>query len=1137
MLSILIVEIILIRSVSIMKKSFTLFMRTLCCIVLLCGAFNSRASHIVGADLFYTHISGLTYKVTVILYGDCGPASSGAFSTLPTGTPRVCVYNGATPVATLILNIEAPAAGTEITPVCPAYTFSTQCTSPSFATPGIKKFVYSTNYTFPTTSAVWRMVFNGAHGSSSAGRAAAITNLAGGSTVQLIDTLDNRYFPNTSPLLTVVPTPFFCKDINTCYSPGAVDPNGDSLRFALIAATNGTTACTAVGAAVGYSAAFEAWPGQPNGPATPLRCVAGSFNFDPATGQVCFNANFLQRSVVVYNIQEYRNDTFKGTSQREMTFLVLTCPSTAPYSGTVGIIGGVIPDDSLSYHICGNAGSWALNFTPGEEDTTNTITCTATGYAGTGISFTVMGNGTNHPTCTISGAAGMAPGLYNVFVTLRDNNCPLNGITNRVYSIHIYPVAAVSYWVVTPATCLNRAVIAIQPGGTGKPWTIKISDPSIVPPLDTFQTWVDSLAFYDTLAPGDYMLTIFTAVSSECNDTEAVHIAPPTPITPRTTFSSPTYCGANDGFITIRGLVPGSVDTIKYNKNGVPQTPIVGVAAPDSTIVMSGLYAGVYSNYVVSWGFCVSNVLPPDTLVNPPFTWRALSSTNPTKCGFCEGKIVIYGLHPSQLDSIKYNYNSTPVATTYYIGLDSQVILSGLCQGSYTGFTAITGPGGVCQATGLGPVAITWPTITAGFRDSITYGCSGDPVFLTNLSSPDTELTYTWFFGDGVTDTITNPVHIYTNTPTDTSFTIKLYVTNTKCVDSFIVPINLVNHVRAEFTLTPDNYLCQGTPLQFDNTSIGRNPNPSTPITYTWLYGDGSTSTTATPTFTHTYANTGRYQVALIAGNTVPCYDTLYKTIEVDTISGINMLVTDTVICLGQGITFSGLYSPIGNGRNDSSVVWSFGDGKTHMNATSILHAYDQPGTYTVGVNALYRACPDVSFTRQIEVRPYPSLYLGPDQAICPGGNPIPLKDERNIANPAAKWIWNTDEYTPGIMVTKPGTYAATVTVDGCSSSDTVWVANDCYMSIPNVFTPNGDGVNDYFFPRQLLTRGVTSFTMNIYNRWGQLLYETNAIDGKGWDGTLNNVPQPAGVYVYVIDGKFKDGQVEHHQGNVTIMR
>ena len=136
-----------------------------------------------------------------------------------------------------------------------------------------------------------------------------------------------------------------------------------------------------------------------------------------------------------------------------------------------------------------------------------------------------------------------------------------------------------------------------------------------------------------------------------------------------------------------------------------------------------------------------------------------------------------------------------------------------------------------------------------------------------------------------------------------------------------------------------------------------------------------------------------------------------------------------------------------------------------------------------------------------------------------------------------ATWLWSTGETTPAITITAPGTYTATITVKGCSASSSIKVINDCYMNIPNVFSPNGDGLNDYFFPRQYLSSGLISFGMHIYNRWGQEIFECTSLDGRGWDGKFNGVDQPGGVYVYVIDGTFKDGQKEHHQGNVTLLR
>jgi len=147
------------------------------------------------------------------------------------------------------------------------------------------------------------------------------------------------------------------------------------------------------------------------------------------------------------------------------------------------------------------------------------------------------------------------------------------------------------------------------------------------------------------------------------------------------------------------------------------------------------------------------------------------------------------------------------------------------------------------------------------------------------------------------------------------------------------------------------------------------------------------------------------------------------------------------------------------------------------------------------------------------------------------------LTDFLNAGTAGASWLWSTGETTSSITVGEPGYYSTTVTIGGCSASDTVFVANDCYMDLPNVFTPNGDGVNDYFYPRQYLTKGITTFSMNIYNRWGQKLFETESIDGRGWDGRFNGKEQPEGVYVYIIEVSFKDGQKEHHQGNVTLMR
>jgi gliding motility-associated-like protein len=60
---------------------------------------------------------------------------------------------------------------------------------------------------------------------------------------------------------------------------------------------------------------------------------------------------------------------------------------------------------------------------------------------------------------------------------------------------------------------------------------------------------------------------------------------------------------------------------------------------------------------------------------------------------------------------------------------------------------------------------------------------------------------------------------------------------------------------------------------------------------------------------------------------------------------------------------------------------------------------------------------------------------------------------------------------------------------------------------------------------------------MNIYNRWGENIFTTTAIDGRGWDGKYNGILQPMGVYVYTIDVVFKNNMKKSFTGNVTLIR
>jgi gliding motility-associated-like protein len=89
-------------------------------------------------------------------------------------------------------------------------------------------------------------------------------------------------------------------------------------------------------------------------------------------------------------------------------------------------------------------------------------------------------------------------------------------------------------------------------------------------------------------------------------------------------------------------------------------------------------------------------------------------------------------------------------------------------------------------------------------------------------------------------------------------------------------------------------------------------------------------------------------------------------------------------------------------------------------------------------------------------------------------------------------------------------------------------------LEIPNAFSPNGDGINDHFKIR--VTGYFKSDGLKIFNRWGQLIFETKDL-GNEWDGTIKGNPLPIGTYYWVIEGIDVEGKRLRKSGSVTLVR
>jgi gliding motility-associated-like protein len=108
----------------------------------------------------------------------------------------------------------------------------------------------------------------------------------------------------------------------------------------------------------------------------------------------------------------------------------------------------------------------------------------------------------------------------------------------------------------------------------------------------------------------------------------------------------------------------------------------------------------------------------------------------------------------------------------------------------------------------------------------------------------------------------------------------------------------------------------------------------------------------------------------------------------------------------------------------------------------------------------------------------------------------------------------------------------------GCSESAMVRVnifATAPELYIPNAFTPNGDGNNDFF---RLVAPGIEHVNIfRVYNRWGQIVYDSPSTHTLGWDGTRNGTQMPAGTYVWMVQAIDYTGKAHFKKGTVTLIR
>jgi gliding motility-associated-like protein len=440
---------------------------------------------------------------------------------------------------------------------------------------------------------------------------------------------------------------------------------------------------------------------------------------------------------------------------------------------------------------------------------------------------------------------------------------------------------------------------------------------------------------------------------------------------------------------------------------------------------------------------------------------------------------------------------------------ESVTIQSGISGVNYLWQDGSTNPDFTATQSGVYSLQVTNNCGTA--TDTINVAISGTPpvamlgpdttlcagVTLELISNADAETTILWQDGSSA------PVYAV-NAPG----TYILSATN-QCGNSIDSIVITYLQTPTPFNLGPDNTLCPE-----DTITLYA---PLTSDSFQWQ--DGTTAGT------YDVTSSGAYILTLsnICGDKA---DTVM--IDFSDFPPPFSLGSDTILCPGQTLL---LNTPAAA----ETILWQDG-------STLPSYLVNQPGNYTLQISNECGSVADdilVDFDTRV-------LNLNPDLLV-------PFCEEDTIyldvTQPfAAMYLWSTGESTPSIQIMTPGQYSVAVSIpcytdmqafDAFPNPDCTIAEINTDIYIPNIFSPNNDGINDVFEASFTPGLQITGMQGSIFDRWGNLVYTSQANPFQ-WDGWFGSEIMMPGVYVYVIRCTYLDGSEEKEEtfaGDVTLVR
>ncbi|MBU2019278.1 MAG: gliding motility-associated C-terminal domain-containing protein [Bacteroidetes bacterium] len=431
---------------------------------------------------------------------------------------------------------------------------------------------------------------------------------------------------------------------------------------------------------------------------------------------------------------------------------------------------------------------------------------------------------------------------------------------------------------------------------------------------------------------------------------------------------------------------------------------------------------------------------------------------------------------------------------------------------------------GTCTDTATSVVTVTpAPTVTV----SAPSICVGDVAVITANPTPAGG-TYNWTASPAIAGQTSQTVNDspVVNTNYNVTYSLNGCVANGGTT--------LIVRPRPLATISGDREICEGETLMLTGS-----PNNAS---YAWNGPNLFNANSKNITINNVTANmAGTYTFTATVNGCSSTADTVVIINVVNTDFSANLLTG----CAPLSVDFSNTTA------GSVNCAWDFGDGSTSSDCGLVSHLFTNAGTYTVSLVVTdANGCIDQEVKNQyVVVSPIPDARFNLSSTELSEDDPNVLALNKSVG--AVNYVWtvngiqvSTDE-SPNLEIDFNGNLTASIGLyaisqGGCIDSlfKEVSLIEDVIFYIPNSFTPDGNSVNNEFMP--VLSSGMDkdTYVLRIYNRWGEVLFESRDVN-VGWDGTYSqNRLAPSGVYLYEVQFLLKEtDERKRRNGFVNLQR